>query len=94
MGDRKQKPVLLSGIQPSGNLMVGNYFGAIKNWVTLQGQYDCLFPLVDLHAITVRQNPAELRARCYDFLALYIACGCFTTQSLSQLATIKSSILN
>jgi tryptophanyl-tRNA synthetase len=71
----ERKPVLLSGIQPSGNLTIGHYLGALRAWVQLQKDYDCLFPLVDLHAITVRQKPAELRRRCLDFLALYIACG-------------------
>jgi tryptophanyl-tRNA synthetase len=68
-------PTLFSGIQPSGRLTIGNYVGAIRNWVELQKDYDCLFSLVDLHAITVRQDPAQLRARCYEFLCLYIACG-------------------
>ncbi|MBN1351766.1 tryptophan--tRNA ligase [candidate division KSB1 bacterium] len=75
MSEAPRKKVLLSGIQPSGNLMIGNYIGALKNWVKLQDQYDCFFILVDLHAITVQQDPIELRKRCYDFLALYIACG-------------------
>jgi tryptophanyl-tRNA synthetase len=69
------KRVLLSGIQPSGNLMIGNYVGALKNWAALQDRYDCLFVLVDLHAITVRQEPADLLRRCYEFISLYIACG-------------------
>lgn len=69
------KPVLLSGIQPSGHLMIGNYVGALKNWVNLQDDHDCLFVLVDLHTITVKQDPKELRDRCYDLIALYIACG-------------------
>ena len=69
------KPVILSGIQPSGALTLGNYIGAIRNWVDLQKDHDCLFMLVDLHAITVRQDPAELRQRCLEFLSLYIACG-------------------
>lgn len=69
------RPVLLSGIQPSGQLTLGNYIGAIRNWRKLEDDYDCLFLLVDLHAITVRQDPAELRRRCREFLALYIACG-------------------
>jgi tryptophanyl-tRNA synthetase len=69
------KPVILSGIQPSGHLTIGNYIGAVRNWVRLQDQHDCLFVLVDLHAITVRQDPQDLRKRCYDFLALYLACG-------------------
>lgn len=75
MSDRGSKPVLLSGIQPSGNLMIGNYIGSLRNWVHLQREYDCLFVLVDLHAITVRQDPAHLFRRCYEFLSLYIACG-------------------
>lgn len=69
------KPVVLSGIQPSGRLTLGNYLGALKNWVQLHEQYDCYYMLVDLHAITVRQDPAVLRERCYEFLALYVACG-------------------
>jgi tryptophanyl-tRNA synthetase len=69
------KPVILSGIQPSGALTLGNYIGAIRNWVQLQQDHDCLFMLVDLHAITVRQDPAELRQRCLEFLSLYVACG-------------------
>lgn len=56
------KPTLLSGMQPSGNLMIGNYIGAIRNWVELQDEYDCLFVLVDLHTITVRQDPAFLKS--------------------------------
>lgn len=75
MADDTRKPVLLSGIQPSGNLTIGHYLGALRNWVLLQRNYDCLFVLVDLHAITVRQEPAKLRRRCLDFLALYLACG-------------------
>ena len=72
---QKSRPVVLSGIQPSGHLTIGNYLGALKNWVPLSDNYDCHYMLVDLHAITVRQSPAELRERCYEFLALYIACG-------------------
>ena len=67
--------MVLSGIQPSGRLTIGNYLGALKNWVKLNEQFDCYYMLVDLHAITVRQDPAALRERCYEFLALYIACG-------------------
>jgi tryptophanyl-tRNA synthetase len=75
MMNSKNRPVVLSGIQPSGHLTIGNYLGALKNWVRLSDSYDCYYMLVDLHAITVRQDPAELRERCYEFLALYIACG-------------------
>ena len=69
------KPTVLSGIQPSGRLTLGNYIGALKNWIGLQQEYDCYYTLVDLHTITVRQDPAELRERCYEFQALYLACG-------------------
>ena len=69
------KPIVLSGIQPSGRLTLGNWLGAIKNWVPLSDTYHCHYMLVDLHAITVRQDPAVLRERCLEFLALYIACG-------------------
>jgi tryptophanyl-tRNA synthetase len=69
------RPVVLSGIQPSGNLLIGHYIGAIRNWVKLQDTHDSLFMLVDLHAITVRQDPKILRERSLDFIALYLACG-------------------
>lgn len=75
MSDGVAKPTLFSGIQPSGILTIGNYIGALKHWIQLQEDYDCLFSLVDMHAITVRQEPAQLRERCYQFLALYLACG-------------------
>lgn len=75
MGKPIKKPVLLSAIQPSGHVMIGNYVGAIKNWVQLQDKYACLFVVVDLHAITVRQDPANLRKRCFQVVALYLACG-------------------
>ncbi len=69
------KKRIFSGIQPSGMLTIGNYLGAIKNWTKLVDEYDCIFSVVDLHAITVRQNPEELRERCISLLAQYIACG-------------------
>lgn len=69
------KPILLSGIQPSGELTIGGYIGAIQSWQQMQRDYDCLFMMVDLHTLTVKQNPEQLRQRSYDFLALYIACG-------------------
>lgn len=69
------KPVVLSGIQPSGNLTLGNYIGAINQWIDMQDDHECHFMLVDLHAITVRQDPKELRERIYDGLAMYLACG-------------------
>ncbi len=69
------KKRIFSGVQPSGILTLGNYLGAIKNWVTLQDDYDCTYCVVDLHAITVRQIASELRKRTLEGLALYIACG-------------------
>ena len=71
----ENKPRIFSGVQPSGILTLGNYLGAIKNWVSLQDDYECLYCVVDLHAITVRQVPADLRRRTLEELALYIACG-------------------
>jgi len=70
-----KKKVIFSGAQPSGMLSIGNYIGAIRNWVELQSQYDCFYCVVDMHAITVRQDPAELRRRTLETLAVYMACG-------------------
>lgn len=70
-----EKKVIFSGVQPSGNITLGNYLGAIKNFVDLQHDYNCCYAIMDLHSITVRQNPAELRKRTLDLLKLYIACG-------------------
>ncbi len=69
------KKVMLSGIQPSGDLHLGNYLGAIKNWGARSEEFDCYYFMADLHTITVRQEPAELRRRTLEQLALYIACG-------------------
>ncbi|MDR0904774.1 MAG: tryptophan--tRNA ligase [Oscillospiraceae bacterium] len=69
------KKIILSGIKPSGELTLGSYIGAIKNWVELSDEYECYYMLADMHAITVRQEPAELRRRTLEQLAQYIACG-------------------
>ena len=69
------KKAIFSGIQPTGCITLGNYIGALKNWVALQSDYNCIFSVVDLHSITVRQDPAELRRRCMDFLCQYLAAG-------------------
>ncbi len=69
------KKVLFSGMQSTGNLTLGNYMGALRNWLTLSDEYECFFSVVDLHSITVRQDPAELRSRARKLLALYIAAG-------------------
>ena len=71
-GDKK---TVFSGVQPSGNLTIGNYLGAIKNFAKFSEEYKTFYCVVDLHAITVRQIPAELRKRTYETLALYMACG-------------------
>lgn len=71
----EKKKVIFSGIQPSGDITLGNYLGALKNWVKLQNNYDCYYCVVDLHAITVRQEPAELRRKTLELLAIYIAAG-------------------
>ena len=70
-----EKKTIFSGIQPSGNFTLGNYLGAIRNWVSLQNDYNCIYAMMDMHTITVRQTPAELRRRTLEVLALYIACG-------------------
>lgn len=71
----EERQTIFSGIQPSGNLTLGNYLGALKNWVDLQEEFNCYYCVVDMHAITVRQEPAELRKRCGDLLALMVAAG-------------------
>ena len=70
-----ERKVMFSAVQPSGIPTIGNYVGAIKNWVQFQDEYDCIYSLADLHTLTVKQVPAELRARSYELLALYLACG-------------------
>ncbi len=71
----ERRKTLYSAVQPTNNLTIGNYLGAIKNWVALQNDYDCFYAIANMHAITVRQNPAELRQKSLSLLALYIACG-------------------
>lgn len=72
IGDKK---VLFSGMQATGNLTLGNYLGALKNWLTLSDEYECFYSVVDMHSITVRQDPAVLRKRARALLTLYIAAG-------------------
>ena len=69
------KKVLFSGMQATGNLTLGNYLGALKNWITLNDEYECFYSVVDMHSITVRQDPATLRKRARALLTLYIAAG-------------------
>ena len=70
-----EQKICFSGVQPSGNLTIGNYLGAIRNFATFSDAYKCFYCVVDEHAITVRQVPADLRRRTYETLALYMACG-------------------
>ena len=73
--EQSEKKIIFSGVQPSGTLTLGNYLGALKNWAELQEDYRCYYCVVDMHAITVRQDPAELRRRTLDVAALYMAAG-------------------
>lgn len=94
------KKILFSGMQATGNLTIGNYLGALKNWLNLNNEYECFFSVVDLHSITVRQDPAELRRRARTLLTLYIAAGldpeknCIYYQSHVSGHTELSWILN
>ena len=72
---QERKKVIFSAIQPSGTITLGNYLGALKNWVNLQDEFNCIFALADLHTITVRQEPAKFRANIYEAYALLLACG-------------------
>lgn len=76
------KKVLLSAVQPTNQLHIGNYIGAIRNWVLLQKQYDCIFFAVDLHSITVRQDPKLLKENTYRAIATYIAAGIDPDQTI------------
>ena len=71
----KDRKILFSGMQATGSLTLGNYLGALKNWVTLSDEYDCFYCVVDEHSITVRQDPAELRRRARQLLMIYMAAG-------------------
>src|SRR5258708_9552409 len=75
------KARVLSGMQPTGNLHIGNYLGALKNWVKIQSDYECIFCIVDLHAVTVHQDPKELRSKIVEIAALYLAAGIDPRQS-------------
>ena len=74
--------IVLSGVQPTGNLHLGNYLGAIKNFVSMQKDYECLFCVVDLHAITVFQDPKELKSNTYEIVASYLASGINQDESI------------
>jgi len=82
------KERLFSGIQPTGGLHIGNYFGAIKSWVKLQEKYECIFGIVDYHAITVNYNPEEMRRRILDCAISYLACGIEPEKSILMLQSL------
>lgn len=86
-----QKKTLYSGVQPTNNLTIGNYIGTIKNWSALQTEYNCLFAIANMHAITVRQNPAELRQRSLNLAALFLACGVNPENSILYLQSHVSA---
>ena len=77
----QMKKRIFSGVQPSGNLHIGNYLGALKNWVEIQSEYESICGIVDLHAVTVYQNPPELRAKVLETPALFLAVGIDPKQS-------------
>lgn len=79
---QEKKKVIFSAIQPTGTITLGNYLGALKNWIKLQDEYNCIYALADLHAITVRQEPTEFRANIYEAYALLLACGVDLEKSL------------
>ena len=72
IGDKK---IVYSAVQPTGCITLGNYIGAIRNWIKLSEEFDSIFAIADLHALTVRQVPAEYRQRAMSFFAQYLACG-------------------
>jgi tryptophanyl-tRNA synthetase len=78
----EHKKVIFSAIQPSGTVTLGNYLGALKNWISLQNDYDCIYALADLHTITVRQEPAKFRKNALEAYALLLACGIDINKSL------------
>ena len=77
-----KKNTVLSGVQPSGELHIGNYLGAIKNFVSMQNDYNCFFCIVDLHAITVKQDPNILKRNTLEVAATYIASGIDPRESI------------
>ncbi len=83
--NKSARPVIFSGMQPTGTLTLGNYLGAMRNWVRLQDDYDCLYCVVDMHAITVRNDPRELRRKSLSVAAVYMAAGIDPGKSLIYL---------
>ena len=73
--ENEKKQVVFSAIQPSGTITLGNYLGAVRNWVAMQEEYNCIYALADLHTITVRQEPAKMRKNILDAYASIMSCG-------------------
>lgn len=80
--ETERKKVIFSAIQPSGTITLGNYLGALKNWIGLQDEFDCIYALADLHTITVRQEPAKFRHNALEAYALLLACGIDLNKSI------------
>ena len=85
-----QKKRMLSGIKPSGDLTLGSYLGAVKNWAERADQYECFYFMADLHAITVRQVPAELRQNCFKTAAIHLAAGIDPNKSTLFLQSMEA----
>jgi len=71
----KNKSILLSAVQPTGSLTIGNYLGTLCQWEKVQKEYNCIYCIADLHSITIKENNNKLRKHIFDTLALYLACG-------------------
>ena len=82
MENTEKKQVVFSAIQPSGTITLGNYLGAVRNWVAMQEEYNCIYALADLHTITVRQNPAQFRKNILEAYASIMACGIDVEKSI------------
>ena len=80
--ESEQKKIILSGIQPTGTITLGNYLGAVKNWQKMQADFDSIFFIADLHALTVRREPAEFRQTALNFFAQFLACGLDPNQAI------------
>jgi len=90
----KPKPVILTCAQPTGQLTLGNYLGAVRNWSDMLDDYECFFGIVDLHAITVPPKPSDLRQNVYSCIAQYIACGLDPKNATNSYNPMLLDILN
>ena len=88
------KPIVFSGVQPSGELTIGNYLGALRNWVKMQEDYECIFCVVDLHAITVRQDPVALRKATLDVSPFTWLVALIRIKARSSCNLMSQNILN